>query len=265
MSNKPEKKLTNIRPREVSFVDSAANEKDFLVVKNKQTNLGILKKLEVAIHSLNFFKSTFPDVQSVKDYLIKQGIDPEVGVYEDKDWEIRYILNDESLFEGTSLAMGSYIPMNKDVDSLIGVVKCLSGEIAVEKKGAKVSSKNLEKIKEAFTSLETLLKELEDAEVSEKKTTTEEVKKDETPVVETPVAETPVVETPVAETPVVETEIEKRFKSLEEKINTKDTEIELLKKKVTDLENLPGNPKGDTVDQTVDVKKNQQSMWAGIL
>lgn len=290
MANLPAKKLTNIRPREVSFVDNAANEKDFLVVKNKKTDLGVLKKLEIAIHSICFWKSTYPDVQSVKDFLIKQGVDPEIGQYVDRDWEIQYVVNDESLFEGTSLAASVYVPMNKGVDSLIGVVKNLKGDMDIEKKGAKVSSKNLSKIKEAFVSLKSLLDELEEPKVT---TTTEVTKTAEDKAVadkviadaavkkaaEDKAAEDKAAEDkaaadkaaeeakPAEEKPAVEvdTEVEKRLAALETKVVSKDEEIEVLKKKIEGLENLPSDKKGESVDGTVEVKKSRGSLWNGVL
>lgn len=279
-----EKRLSNIRPREVSFVDVPANEKDFLVVKNKLggKDLGVIKKLEVAIHAINFWKYEYPDIQSVKDFLIKQGIDPEAGTFVDRDYEIRFVVNDASLFEGTSLAASMYVPMNKGVDSLIGVVKSLGGMIDVEKKGAKLSSKSLEKIKGAFNSLKSLLEEVEE-KVVEKAT---EVKKSEEAVVEEKteaVVETkeekvePVVE-PVVETKTEATteaavekdsEVSKRLESLEkkfdEKLKEKDEEINVLKRKLDELENSPSEKKGAAVDGTVEVKKSNGNLWNGIL
>jgi len=281
-----EKRLSNIRPREVSFVDVPANEKDFLVVKNKLggKDLGVLKKLEVAVHSINFWKSEYPTIQAVKDFLIKQGIDPEVGTYDDRDYEIRFVVNDASLFEGTSLAASMYVPMNKGVDSLIGVVKSLGEMVDVEKKGAKLSSKSLEKIKGAFNSLKSLLEEVED-KVVEKAT---EVKKSEDAAVETVAPEAAVevkaeakVEEKPAE-PVVEvkaeateaavekdSEVSKRLEVLEkkfdDKLKEKDEEITVLKRKLEELENSPSEKKGAAVDGTVEVKKSNGNLWNGIL
>ena len=278
MSDIKPKKLTNIRPREVSFVDNAANQKDFLVVKNMKKDTEIIKKLEVAIHTINFMKYQYPTIQDVKDFLIKQGVDPESGqILDHSDWEWRFLLNDESLFEGTSLASMSYIPMNKGVDSCVAVMKAMVSEINVEKKGAKVSSKNLEKIKNAHSSLESLIKELEDAEVSTEVKKDEQVKKDDsaTQVAGEPakaeetkeepakVEEQAKVEEPAKVQP--DLEIEKRLKSLEDALKQKNEEIEVLKNKVDTLENIPSSSKGESTDKTVEVSKRAESLWSNIL
>lgn len=270
------KRLSNIRPREVSFVDLAANEKDFLVVKNKlgEKDIGVLKKLEVAIHAINFWKYDYPDVQSVKDFLIKQGIDPESGTMVDKDYEIRFVVNDASLFEGTSLAASIYVPMNKGVDSLIGVVKSLSGMVDVEKKGAKLSSKSLEKIKGAFNSLKSLLEEVEDKVVEKtevKKSEGEAVVETTEAVVETievkvePVVEPVKVEAAVEKDSEVSKRLEILEKKFDDKMKEKDEEITVLKNKLNELESTPSEKKGASVDGTVEVKKSNGNVWGGIL
>ena len=203
-------------------------------------------------------------------------------------------MNDESLFEGTSLAASVYVPMNKGVDSLIGVVKNLKGDMDIEKKGAKVSSKNLNKIKEAFVSLKSLLDELEEPKVT---TTTEVTKTAEDKAVADKViadaavkkaaedkaaedkaaedkaaadkaaADKAAAEKPAEEKPAVEvdTEVEKRLAALETKVVSKDEEIEVLKKKIEGLESLPSDKKGESVDGTVEVKKSRGSLWNGVL
>lgn len=287
MASDAKKRLTNIRPREVSFVDTPANEKDFLVIKNKHGGKGteVLKKLEVAIHSINFWKYEYPDIQSVKDFLISQGVDPEIGEYKESDYEFRYVVNDAALFEGTSLAASMYVPMNKGVDSLIAVVKNLNGMIEVGKKGAKISSKNMDKIKSAFTTLKSLLDEVEESEV-ENVTKTEEVQKTEEQSTEqkptevkpeekvtetTPAEEKPAEVKPAAEEKPAEekdTDIAKRLEAIEkkfdDKMKEKDAEISVLKSKVSDMEKTPAEAKGGSVDATIDVKKND-SFWRGVV
>lgn len=185
MGNKAKKKLTDIRPREVSFVDNPANEKQFLVVKNAEKKDGegdqpIVKKIEVAVHLIRFSKGKFKTGADCIKFLTKQGIEgADKMPIEENDWEFMVTLNDELLFEGSSLGMYSSVVFGLGADGVVGVLKSMD----IEKVGAKISASRLKKIKEAFGILDSLIKENES---KEEKSMDENVKKNEDQEEKTP-------------------------------------------------------------------------------
>ncbi len=175
------KKLTNIRPREVSVVDNPANKKDFLVVKNEDGKIvesTITKKVEVSFHTLNFFKNMFPTKESCFEFLKSQNISTEDLKIVDMEYEFRVVVKDASKFEGHSLAGGYFMPVNVGVDGLVGIMKHLtSNDEEVEKVGAKLSAKRLGRLKNMKKELEELIAEV-DKECTEVAKNEEEAKEE---------------------------------------------------------------------------------------
>jgi len=125
---KPKRRLTNIKPREVSMVDNAANERQFIVVKSKDGNVDtdgkpVLKRLEVAVHSISFWKGKFASIEDCKEFLKGQGINPDELMAKENEYEYVFKVNDDSLFEGSSLGFGSTVLFGAGVDGVVGVLK----------------------------------------------------------------------------------------------------------------------------------------------
>jgi len=314
MNDKPKKKLTNIRPREVSLVDNPANQKDFLLTKNqdksqestKETqDQPVLKKLEVAVHTLNFFKNMFPEKEDCMKFMAMQGIDPTKFQVVENDMEWRFVVNDAALFEGTSLAMSSFVPLHQGVDSLVGVLKNVEEEI--EKAGAKISSARLSKLKALQKELSTLIEEVEakvkkeeegdvkkddekvkkddgeeaapegDAEKKEegegeKKEEAEPEKKEEAAPEgeqkeegESEAKSKFDPEHNEAEIKKMQDKMDEIEKKYEKELSSKDEKIEELEKRISELENMPDGIKSNEVDNTQDVQKSENSFWNGVL
>lgn len=298
---KAKKILTNIRAREVSLVDNSANKKDFLLVKSEdgemeqvstkpsvekteddktkaeakkegesedKKEIEILKKLEIAMHSINFIKHHFPQKEDAIKVLKANDIDPTKLKMVENDFEFRFIINPSEKFEGSSLVMGTYIPMNIGVDSMVGIMKGM--DEGIQKKGAKISSARLQKLKDMKSSLDSILSDFEVLEDEDTEKKEDVTKSDDSKKVEdqNKVKEDNMSKELEEKIKKQDETIEKNDKSIEEKdksIGEKDKKIVDLEKRVLDLEQTPADKQAEEVDKTQEVSKNQKSMWAGIL
>jgi len=211
----------------------------------KKEDQPVLKKLEVAVHSINFFKSQYPDVEKCKKVLIENGLNPDMMEMRDLDWEYQFVVNPESAFEGTSLAMASYVPMTKGCDSLVGVLKGMAKEeleVEITKAGASLSKANLEKLQSMYDSIG---KMIEAAKPTEKKEG--DVKKDNEG----------------------DSEILKKLEGMEKKYDTeikkRDDKIADLEKRLEKAETTPADPAGSAPDNTQQIQKKNENFWNGVL
>ena len=274
---KPKTKLTNIRPREVGLVDAGAVQEDFYVTKKqeggevgkKTDDKKVLKKMAVAIHKINFFKSQYKTKEECIEKMASEGIEgAESFELKETDYEYNFIINDATLFEGTSLGQYNYVGLNQGVDSLVGVLKSMMGvetEEDVAKAGKKLSAAKLSKLKKIQESVSELISELDD--VSEDTEGTPVVKSDDNnttkensvktqknqdvepekvesadakpaaEVKEEAAAEAPAeaaaeVKEESAEAPAEESAVEKRLKAIEDK---QEKELKVAKKANIDL------------------------------
>ena len=275
---KPKTKLTNIRPREVGLVDVGAVQEDFYVTKKqeggevakKQNEKVVLKKMAVAIHTINFFKSQFTKEEAIEK-MAAEGIQgAENFEVKENDWEYKFVVNDADLFEGTSLASYNYVSINQGVDSLVGVLKSMVGvpndtDTEIEKAGKKLSKAKMEKLQKIQSSVDELIKELSDTEVEKDDDGVTVVKSDENNQTkendvskttqknqdgkpegevsadekvaegsseEKKVEDEAAPEEKVAEESSEESAVEKRLKSIEDK---QEKEVKTLKKQNVDL------------------------------
>lgn len=183
MGEKAKRRLSRIRPREVSLVDTPTNEEEALVVKRQQEQAAkdgeggspsvetpVAKRLALAVYKLSFSKYEFPEKEDVTAFFKAQGVDSSEFKVTDNDWEWNYEINDKSVFEGSSLG-SNWIRFNVGVDGVVGVLKNLS-EAGVEKKGAKVSAARLKQLKKIRKMLDEFLVEFDEGgtEVSKQNT-----------------------------------------------------------------------------------------------
>lgn len=180
MGEQAKRRLTKIRPREVSLVDTPTNEEEALIIKRKQANddgeanstveTPIAKRLALAVYKLSFSKYEFPEKDNVTEFFKAQGVDASEFKLTENDWEWTYEINDKSVFEGSSLG-SNWIRFNVGVDGVVGVLKNLS-EADIEKKGAKVSGTRLKQLRTIKKMLDEFLVEFDEGgtEVSKKNT-----------------------------------------------------------------------------------------------
>jgi len=205
------RKLTNIRPREVSLVDSATNERDYLVVKRdpnaptkektdaletevmkRLKDIPVEKRLALAVYKLDFWKDEFPTEEDVKKFFRAQGIsDDTIGSFtmDENDWRFTYKVNDKGIFEESSLGQ-SWAHFSVGVDGSVGILKRMSDKETddaadaavaviehVAKAGKKISGKRLKKLRGIQKQLNDFLDEFDtndDTEASVSKQVTTE-------------------------------------------------------------------------------------------
>jgi len=223
---KAKRELTNIRPREVSHVDEAANEEEFLFVKNKDGSepndkeKELFKMLDEATETeLN--KNT-DEVTHVNEVIkeaalktVREGIEKLLQVVKSIESLEVVEVDEEDIEAVKSLQLPSNVVhevrvvVTNLVKSIIIKVDKNAPDEVTEKAGRKMSKDKLKKLKEAFSLLENLLKEVEtvpeDIETSKSTQPTPiggeamDPKNPET-VVETKVVEAKATETEVAKT-----------------------------------------------------------------
>ncbi len=155
------RRLTNIRVKEVSLVDEAANLRRFIVVKRKGGD-GMGKKNAELLNGEN------TEVQKlsadVKETLVNRGnevITKMKSILEDVDKiEVTKDAKDEvpgsliEKFEEIAKALPQFMSDDED----FGIVKAVE---EIKKAGKKISANRLEKIKDAFSILSGLLEEFQ--------------------------------------------------------------------------------------------------------
>jgi DNA repair exonuclease SbcCD ATPase subunit len=162
---KAKRRLTNIRTREVSLVDEAANNRRFIVVKRKggpdmpgKKNADLLKDDDSKVLKLS---------AEVKETLTSRGNEAiekiqavlkkieEVEVSKDAGDEVPGELIEE--FEDVLKALPQFDNGDVEPDEDFGIEKAAE---EIKKAGKKISSERLKKISEAASILSSLLKEL---------------------------------------------------------------------------------------------------------
>jgi hypothetical protein len=186
---KPKRILSNIRPREVSLVDEAANLREFIVVKRKGgTSMG--KKTSDILKDKNdpkliVLKTTAEQKTAIEksavDALaafgkvvetIKGLTGTELKVQETFMTDLESVMKsvekvglDLGLFTDESAGDG-----NIEEDKIFEAFANLTPE-KIEKAGKKMSAERLTAFKTAFAALEKILKELDSSEANDQNTT----------------------------------------------------------------------------------------------
>lgn len=240
------RRLSNIRPREVSLVDMATNDRDYIVVKRKQQDdvvkrlkeIPVEKRLALAVHKLTLSKNEFPSEEDVMKFFDAQGVDSEMFTKSSNDWEWIYEVTEKDQFEGSSLGY-NWVHFNVGVDGSVGILKRMSEDL-IAKSGTKISAKQLKEFRKVSKILDGFLGEFDTKE--------EDVSKQDKKDGATNDA---VVEKSVDEKIA---EVEKRF---DDKMDAKDVEIAELKKQLEAKVETTDKKEVDTEKKEGDTEKKE--------
>lgn len=179
-------RLSNIRTHEVSLVDEAANNEEFLIVKRK----GGVGNLKLSKKDVDLFKTTISEI--IDDDEVLDNMDDEnlvekrvVSTPDKVESAIEKLNNIKETFikmdeRGEDVVISEDI--QKDIQDVTSLLSGKTGEIETEKAGKKISGSRIKKLKEMLVTLQLLIDETdsEGGDAKVEKTTINDVKDEET-------------------------------------------------------------------------------------